>query len=101
MQRLLRRSHLAFALLALLAAAPAAQEQQSDEAALRAKHAEKLKHEFAGKIPWEQSYEQARAKAKEQKKLVMGYFTRSYAPCPPCLALENGPLLEDWWAEAA
>lgn len=63
--------------LGLLAAAPSA--QGPDEAVLRAKHAEKLKKEFVGKIPWEQGFEQARAKAKGQGKLILGYFTRSYA----------------------
>ena len=78
MQRLLRRTVIA---LALLAAAPAAAlAQGQDEAELKAKYAEKLKKEFVGKIPWEQSFDQARAKAKAEGKLIGAYFTRSYAP---------------------
>lgn len=81
MQRLLRRTLLLFALLtaapAVAAQAPQAGQQ---EAELRAKHAEKLKKEFVGKIPWEQSFAEARAKAKAEGKLLLGYFTRSYAP---------------------
>jgi hypothetical protein len=76
MKRLLRWSLL---VLGLMAAAPAVGAQE-DDAALREKYAEKLKKEFVGKIPWSQSFEQARKSATEQKKLVLGYFTRSYAP---------------------
>lgn len=44
------------------------------------KYKEKLKKDFVSKIPWETSLEAAKAKAAAQKKLIFGYFTRSYAP---------------------
>jgi hypothetical protein len=76
MQRILRWSLL---VLGLWAAAPLASAQE-EEAALREQYAEKLHKDFVGKIPWIQSFEQARATAKQQEKLVLGYFSRSYAP---------------------
>jgi hypothetical protein len=65
--------------LGLLAAAPAA-AAQDEEQKLREKYEEKLEKEFVSKIEWIQSYDQARASAKKQGKLVLGYFSRSYAP---------------------
>jgi len=76
MQRILRWSLL---VLGLWAAAPLASAQKEDEAELREHYAEKLHKDFVGKIPWVQSLEQARGTAKEQGKLVLGYFSRSYA----------------------
>jgi hypothetical protein len=65
--------------LGLLVAAPVASAQDGDEA-LRDNYKEKLEKEFVSKIEWSMSFEQARASAKKQGKLVRGYFTRSYAP---------------------
>jgi hypothetical protein len=74
MQRILRWSLLVLGLWA----APVAAAQE-DKDMLREQYAEKLHKEFVGKIPWIQSLDQARAAAKEQGKLVLGYFSRSYA----------------------
>ena len=66
-------------LLGLLAAAPAATAQDKD-AELREKYEKKLQKEFVGKIKWARSLDEARATAKKEGKLILGYFTRSYAP---------------------
>ena len=66
--------------LGLSLAAPAATAQDAETQDLRDKYAKKLEKEFVGKIDWAQSFEQASATAKKDGKLVLGYFTRSYAP---------------------
>jgi hypothetical protein len=65
--------------LGLLAFAPAATAQNADQE-LRDNYKHKLEKEFVSKIEWAQSLDEARASAKKQGKLVLGYFTRSYAP---------------------
>ncbi|MSR75812.1 MAG: hypothetical protein EXS14_10135 [Planctomycetes bacterium] len=45
-----------------------------------AKYQEKLKKDFITKAAWVMKLDEAQAKAREQKKLIIGYFTRSYAP---------------------
>ena len=65
--------------LGLLAFAPAATAQDGSQE-LRDNYKHKLEKEFVSKIEWVQSYDQARASAKKQGKLVLGYFSRSYAP---------------------
>lgn len=52
----------------------------------------KLNEKFLKNAEWVTDYDAALAKAKESKKLIFGYFSRSYAPCPPCHALEEGAL---------
>ncbi len=44
------------------------------------KYQEKLKKDFITKASWVMKLDEAQAKAREQKKLIVGYFTRSYAP---------------------
>ena len=66
----------AYALLMLFVAPILAQEP----ADMEAKYQEKLKKEFVSKVPLEMKLDDAMAKAREQKKLILGYFTRSYAP---------------------
>ena len=63
--------------LGLLAAVPAAQGKEDK---LRSEYDKKLQKEFVGKIAWAQSLDEAKATAKKEGKLVLGYFTRSYAP---------------------
>jgi len=63
---------LAFGLLSLAAPALA----QSD---LEAKRDAKLKEAWFTSNPWTNDYDVARAQAKEQGKVIFGYFTRSYA----------------------
>lgn len=72
-----------------------------DAQANERKYAEKLEKEFVSKIEWRQSLEKAKAEATREGRLIFGYFTRSYAPCPPCNALEGGPLIADWWVAAS
>lgn len=71
--------YLTSAALGLATLVPAA-GAQDDTAELRDKYAEKQKKEFVGKVPWARTFDEARATAKKQGKLVLGYFTRSYAP---------------------
>jgi hypothetical protein len=79
-------------LLAL--AAPAAMAQSLEE-----KKAEKLKAEFFKKADWNLDYDKAREESKKSGKLIFALFSRSYAPCPACHQLENGPLLTDDFAK--
>ncbi len=44
------------------------------------KYQQKLKKDFVSHVDWVQSLEDAQKAAKESKKLIFGYFTRSYAP---------------------
>lgn len=46
----------------------------------QAKYEAKLQEEFASKIEWTQSLEEAQLQAKEKQMLIFGYFSRSYAP---------------------
>lgn len=62
---------------------------------LEEKKAEKLKSEFLKKADWKLDYDAAREEAKKSGKLLFTLFSRSYAPCPACHQLENGPLLTD------
>ncbi|HEV3026673.1 MAG TPA: thioredoxin family protein, partial [Planctomycetota bacterium] len=75
-------------------AAPAAMAQSLEEL-----KAEKLKAEFFKKADWILDYDKARADAKKSGKLIFALFSRSYAPCPACHALENGALLTDDFAK--
>jgi hypothetical protein len=68
---------------------------------LEEKRAQKLASAFLKKAPWVTDYEAAMAAAKEKSKPILGYFTRSYAACPPCLQLEGGALLTDEFAKLA
>ncbi len=65
------------------------------------RYVEKLQKPFVSKIEWRRSLDVAMTEAARDGRLVFGYFTRSYAPCPPCNALEDGPLVSDWWGEAS
>ena len=44
------------------------------------KYAAKLKKDFATKITWQGTLKSAMAEASKGKKLIFGYFTRSYSP---------------------
>jgi len=61
--------------LALLLAATAGSAQSLEE-----KLEAKLKEPFVANAPWVLDYQEALAKAKQEKKLVFAYFTRSYSP---------------------
>ncbi len=71
--RTVRSSAIALALLLVMAATASA---QSNEEKLEAK----LKEPFVANAPWVLDYADALKQAKEGKKLVFAYFTRSYSP---------------------
>lgn len=41
---------------------------------------EKLKKEFVANAAWTTDFDAAKAKAKEEGKVIFAYFTRSYQP---------------------
>lgn len=86
-------------LLALVAGLLPAQ-QQSDEQLQRLR-AEKLKKAAFTRVPWLTDLDAAKAKAAQEHKVLLGYFTRSYRPCVPCDQVENGMLTEDRFANFA
>ena len=47
---------------------------------MKQKYEEKLTHEFIEHGGWITDYDAARAKAKEEDKVLFVYFSRSYAP---------------------
>ena len=63
----------AAALILMLAVVAGAQTDEE-------KYAAKLKKEFATKITWQGTLKGATAEAAKGKKLIFGYFTRSYSP---------------------
>jgi len=81
-----RTSATVLALLLAMAATGSAQsdgaqsEQDKAQAELKAKLDAKLKEPFVANAPWVLDYAEAMKKAKEEKKLILAYFTRSYAP---------------------
>jgi len=86
------------AALALTLSASIASAQADD---LVAKRDEKLKSEFLKKADWITDYDKARETAKSTGKVIFAVFSRSYAPCPACHQLENGPLLAEDFAKFA
>ena len=62
-------------LVALLLVAQAALGQTNEE-----RYKKKLAKDFASKITWTKTLEEAKKKAVREDKLIFGYFTRSYAP---------------------
>lgn len=70
-------------LAGLLLLVSTASAQPQDEATMeknKKNYEKKLKKDFISKVAWEKSFEAAKTKAKAENKLMMGYFTRSYAP---------------------
>ena len=62
--------------LALSAAAPAAAQDQDQ---LKKNLEAKLEKPFAKGNPWVLDFDEAKAAAKKDGKLIFAYFTRSYA----------------------
>ena len=87
-----------FFVLAALAALLPAQDDQKELAQLRQK---KLQAEFLTKAPWLLDFDKAQAAAKQDGKPIFGYFTRSYAPCPFCTAVEMGELVSQGFVDFA
>jgi len=65
--------------------------QEVDVQTLIANRDHKLAQPFLTKCgaSWTTNYEDAKASAKASGKLILGYFTRSYAQCGPCMQLEQ------------
>lgn len=68
------------------------QPAETDPAKLRDRLEKKLTEPFATSVKWILDYDRAKLAAKTDDKLIFGYFTRSYAHCAPCKALEHGTL---------
>lgn len=62
--------------MALVLALAAAAQAQSNEERLQ----EKLKEPFVSNAQWVTDYAQAMELAKKENKVILAYFTRSYAP---------------------
>jgi hypothetical protein len=75
-----RASAKAMALLLALAASGPAWAQGQEGPTLEEKLQEKLKEPFASNAKWVLDYEEALKTAKDEKKIVFAYFTRSYSP---------------------
>ncbi len=71
-----RRITSLFIPLALLAIAAPAQDQKT----LRARLEAKQKAEFFAVADWTTDFATAKQRARDGKKLIFAYFTRSYAP---------------------
>jgi hypothetical protein len=92
---MLNRKFLLAASACMAAALSSSLLRAQDQAELAAKRDQKLESEFLKFADWITDYAEARAVAAETGKPIFAYFTRSYAPCPPCAALEKGPLSEE------
>jgi hypothetical protein len=68
------KSGMTAGLVLALAASAAAQQETLEE-----KRDKKLKAEWLVNGGWLTDYDKARASAKESKKPIFGYFTRSYS----------------------
>ncbi len=73
------RRTMAIGLFLALGLTGSAWAQDDKTAELEANYQKKLQKEFATALPWQASLSEASAEAAEQKKLIFGYFTRSYA----------------------
>ncbi len=83
----------------LIGAALLGQEKsQADLALLRD---EKIAQPVFQQGGWLFDYDAAQKEAKRRGQPIFAYFTRSYAPCPPCAALEQGALSQPEFAEFA
>jgi hypothetical protein len=76
--RIILQAAAAAVLLVPLAAAGDAGAAGADD--LKDKYEEKLTHDFVKHGGWITDYDAARAKAKEEGKVLFAYFSRSYAP---------------------
>lgn len=67
-------------LLAAMFVGPGFAQDADKQAELQAKYDKKIAMEFVSHGKWILDYDVARAKAKEEGKLLFTYFTRSYSP---------------------
>jgi hypothetical protein len=84
-------STVVLALCTLISSTARAQQQaQSDEVKQLIQNRDhKLSQPFLRSASWNTSYDEAKKAAQASGKLILGYFTRSYAPCGPCMQLEQ------------
>ena len=83
-------STVVLALFTVITATARAQQAQSDEVKQLIQNRDhKLSAPFLRSANWNTSYEDAKKAAEASGKLILGYFTRSYAPCGPCMQLEQ------------
>jgi hypothetical protein len=68
------------ALVAAGLAAPLLAQEPDQQATYRAEYEKKLAKDFVSYGNWVLDYDEARAQAKAEGKLLFVYFTRSYAP---------------------
>ena len=65
--------------LAVQAAASVVDEHAEQQATYRRNHAEKIAKDFVSYGGWMLDWDQARERARAEKKMLFIYFTRSYA----------------------
>jgi hypothetical protein len=81
--------------------APPSSSPSEDE--LRGYFAKELSKEYLRRAPWATEFEVALRSAAERKDLVFTFFTRSYAHCASCEAVERGLFATEEflaWAES-
>jgi len=69
-----------------------AQENVED---LQRKYQSELEKDYVKNLNWELDFDIAKKRAKDEKKAIIVFFTRSYAPCPPCERVEKELILSD------
>src|SRR5262245_60187347 len=89
------------ALLASVAVVPVLAQGQkgANPEELQKRRAAKLGKPVFQNAAWVLDYDAARKAAKDSGKLVLAYFTRSYAGCNPCDILEAEVLATPEFAE--
>ncbi len=85
------------ALSLVLGAALSGQEKTQQE--LSTLRDQKRAQEVFQQAEWHFDLAAALAAAKQRQQPIFAYFTRSYSPCPPCTALEQGALSEPAFVE--
>lgn len=95
---IMKFSRLAVCLAALCAVAPAQVKSQEQLVAMRE---EKLSKTVFGRAEWTADFAAAKNQAAETSKPILAYFTRSYAQCGPCDAIESGLLSSPEFVEFA
>ena len=72
-------NHVSAAAVALALIAVPASARAQDQEALKRNYEKKLAAEFMKVAPWITDYDKAKEEAKKSGKLILSYFTRSYA----------------------
>jgi hypothetical protein len=85
--------------VALLACSLTSFSQETDVRQLAALRDKKLASPFLRCARWHTRYDEARAAAAESGRPILAYFTRSYAPCGPCVQLEQTVLAKPEFVE--